>query len=212
MVTKYYTGAGDSGDTQIGGKRILKCDVNVEAIGDIDELNSFVGLARAFMKNKDVDEILKQIQNKLFTAGAEIGYGKGVKIISADVKFLEDTIDQYAEKTGDINYFIYPAGSQLASLLHVCRAVCRRAERSVVSLSKAASQSSEKEKINPELLRYLNRLSSLFFVLARFANKEAGIKDEKWRLIAPIPFILNESSFCIQHVLVKFVVSAVHAR
>ena len=173
MAMKYYTGVGDRGDTQVGGKRILKCDVNVETIGDIDELNSFVGLARASTKNEDVDEILKQIQNKLFTAGAEIGYGKGVKIVSADVKFLEDTIDQYAEKIEDINYFIYPAGSQVAVLLHVCRAICRRAERSAFALS-------QNEKVNPELLRYLNRLSSLFFVLARFTNKQEGVKDEKW--------------------------------
>jgi len=172
---KYYTGTGDTGKTQVRCEMVQKDDQQVEAIGAIDELNSFVGLARSSVKDKEVDEILEEVQNKLFTAGAEVGYGKEQKITSDNVKFLEDATDKYSGKIEDIRAFIYPVGSELASRFHVCRSVCRRTERSVWSLSK-------KEKINPELLRYLNRLSSLFFVLARFANKEAKVKDEVWKI------------------------------
>ena len=132
-------------------------------------------LAKRIGKSPELDAILKQIQSKLFTAGAEIGYGNGVKITIDDIKMIEDFIGKYANVIEDVNYFVYPTGSQSAAMLHVCRATCRRSERALFRFSK-------QEKVNPEILRFFNRLSSFFYILARFANKYDGVKDEKWGL------------------------------
>lgn len=171
---KYYTGTGDTGKTQVKCEMVQKDDQRVEAIGDIDELNSFVGLARTSIKNEKIDSVLKQVQSVLFTAGSEVGFA-ATEVKTNDVRFLEETIDNYAKQIEELKYFIYPSGSQAAAILHICRTVCRRAERSLFKLSK-------QENVSKELLCYVNRLSSLFFVLARVANKEANVKDEVWKI------------------------------
>ncbi len=177
MQAKYYTGKGDKGKTNICGCDMPKDSMRAAALGEIDELNSFVGLSRSFAKDKEMDNILNKIQSQLFVAGAYLAGNakKNIKISETDVKFLENTIEKYAKRIKEVRNFICPAGAQTSALLHVCRAVCRRAERSIVALSK-------KEKVNENLIPYFNRLSSLLFVIARFANKEAKVEDEVWKL------------------------------
>jgi len=163
----------DAGHAIANGKKLPKTDPIFELIGSLDELNSFVGLVRVNISNEEVDNLLKIIQDKIFTAGADIGYNKDVKINSADVKFIADMVDQYSKQIEEIHYFVYPTGVQSSALLHVCRSICRRAERNAFAFS-------NQDVINPEILQYLNKLSSLFFVLARLANKQEGVKDERW--------------------------------
>ena len=152
--------------------KLSKANLRFETIGDIDELNSMIGVCRAHNKNKEVDAILKKIQANLFKIGANLAAAKH-KIKSSDVKEMEKTIDKFHAKLPTLVKFILPGGSLLASNLQLARAVCRRAERRVVALN-------EREKLNPELLSYINRLSSLLFVLARWANKTAKIKELEW--------------------------------
>lgn len=175
---KPYTGAGDKGATCLCclPKKVSKATPRVEAIGSIDELNSFIGLCRLHCKTTAIDKILEKTQQNLFRIGAGLAGFKGFrqKLNKTDVHKLEIVIDKYHRKLPVLNKFIFPRGSVLAAHLHVARTVCRRAERALVALG-------GKEKINPEVLRYVNRLSSLLFVLARWANKEAKIKEAEWR-------------------------------
>ncbi len=174
---RYWTGTGDKGHTGIfGGSKVSKSDLRIEVCGTIDELNSFVGLAKSASRN-DIADSLENLQRKLLALGADLSAPAGTKTIrisSPDVSFLERTMDDYGKKLEDISYFILPGGSELSSRLHVCRAVCRRAERLAVKLS-------EREEVNGEAIKFLNRLSSLFFVLARSANKNANVKDVEWQ-------------------------------
>ncbi len=175
---KAYTRVGDKGTTCLCclPKKIGKADLRIEAIGSIDETNSFVGLCRANCKGKNIDKILEKVQNNLFRIGAEIANrraGYKNKIDARDLKDLENTIDKIHVRLPERRHFIFPRGGLLASHLHVARTVCRRAERRVVALN-------ERSRQNPELLRYVNRLSSLLFVLARQANKSKGIKEVEW--------------------------------
>ncbi len=176
---KIYTRSGDKGETSlIGGKRVLKSSLRVDAYGNIDELNSILGLCIASIDDDEVKEILRSIQSELFIAGADLAEpelrSSNVPRINHDmVKRLEEIIDRYEEEIGQINYFILPGGSKEASLLHIARTVARRAERSIVALS-------EHEQINKDIIPYMNRLSSLLFVLARLMNKRLGVSDVAW--------------------------------
>jgi cob(I)alamin adenosyltransferase len=176
---KIYTRSGDKGETSlIGGKRVLKSSLRVDAYGNIDELNSILGLCIASIDDYEVKEILKSIQNELFIVGADLAepeLSSNVPRVRHDmVKRLEEIIDRYEGEVGQINYFILPGGSREASLLHIARAVARRAERSIVALS-------EHEQINKDIIPYMNRLSSLLFVLARLVNKRLGTSDVAWK-------------------------------
>lgn len=176
-----YTKIGDRGETMLyGGIKVNKDDPRLEAFGTIDELNSLLGLARSVCKDNYICDIIKKIQYKLFVVGADIATLKSLeskipkilRITSSDVKELEKIADDIFSKLKPLNRFILPGGSILASIIHVARAICRRAERRIVTLSKI-------EDINPELLKYINRLSSVLFLLARLANTRAGIEDEE---------------------------------
>ena len=180
---KIYTKRGDKGKTSsIFGGWVSKDHPRINAYGTIDELNASLGMAASFTKDKQILKILKHIQNELFNIGAELAsYGKlkkktgqYYKLEQSKIGSLEKFIDQYDERLPNLQTFIIPAGTNAASCLHLARTISRRSEREVVSLTK-------KEKVNPNILAYLNRLSDLLFVLARALNKKAGRKETLWK-------------------------------
>ena len=179
---KIYTKTGDTGDTGLfGGARVSKASPRVEAYGEVDELNSAVGWARVAVSTSELDALLNQIQNDLFEVGAELGSTDDRKEKSAmpliaepQVEALERAIDKYEEGPPALRSFVLPGGSEGAARFHVARCVCRRAERSLVALG-------AEENLRGELFRYLNRLSDLLFVLARYANHVAGVQDIPWK-------------------------------
>lgn len=171
-------GSGDKGDTSLlGGKKVNKSDSQVQAYGDVDELNSFVGLIRSNLKQKEIDDLLQTVQENLFVIGSHLASSTEnpnlPKLTENDVKFVEESIQNFEKDLPELRRFILPTGTETAALLHVARTVCRRAERSIVALSK------EKE-IDGNLQSYVNRLSDLFFVLARYANKKEGKEETEW--------------------------------
>ena len=177
---KIYTKTGDKGETSLfGGRRVPKDELRIEAYGTVDELNSVVGTARAFNENKQIDEILGEIQHQLFVLGADLATPAEVKssamkrISEEDFTSLEKFIDEIDAQLDPLKSFIVPGGSKSASILHHARTVCRRAERRVVSLRKR-NETSETTVI------YLNRLSDLLFVLARYANKVSNTAETPW--------------------------------
>lgn len=176
---KIYTRSGDRGRTALfSGERVEKDQLRVEAYGTLDELNSVLGLAASFCRSPRVLEHLRQLQNKLFNAGADMATSAGSKrtierIVPDDWQRLEQAIDELEEGLPRLKNFILPAGSQGASCLHLARSVCRRAERLLVQLMK-------QEEMNPELLIFLNRLSDFLFVLARSENIQEGHEEVIW--------------------------------
>jgi cob(I)alamin adenosyltransferase len=179
---KIYTKTGDAGETGLfGGARVSKASLRVEAYGEVDELNSAVGWARVAVSDPDLDALLNQIQNDLFEVGAELGSTDDRKKKSAmpliaepQVETLERAIDQHEEGPPALTSFVLPGGSEGAARFHLARCVCRRAERSLVALG-------AEENLRGELFRYVNRLSDLLFVLARYANHTAGVEDIPWK-------------------------------
>jgi cob(I)alamin adenosyltransferase len=180
---KIYTRTGDEGKTSVIGGRVTKDDTRVEAYGTIDELNSFVGQAASVLAREtsaewdDLLEHLTLIQHELFDCGSDLSYAvpdpAKMKVTAAMTERLETWIDLYEAQTPPITRFILPGGSEPASLLHVCRTVCRRAERRVVTLSA--------EQACPEEVRkYLNRLSDFFFTAARAANARLDLLDVEY--------------------------------
>lgn len=179
-----YTRTGDDGTTALfGGGRVPKDHPRVEAYGAVDELNSALGVAISFLTQRRIAKRLSEIQNELFNIGSELASETGGKaaeagrmFIDADAKTagLEALTDEYDARLPALRTFILPSGSQAGALLHLSRTVCRRAEREVVRLSR-------QEAVNPDILRYLNRLSDLLFVLARYVNKTAGKPETPWR-------------------------------
>jgi cob(I)alamin adenosyltransferase len=175
-----YTRTGDEGQTGIIGGRVDKDDIRVEAYGTVDELNCFVGQARCLLDDSKYDDLrndLLQIQHELFDCGHDLALAKTglypFKVAAEMIDNLEIWIDIYDAETQDLQRFILPGGSMLSSTLHVCRTVCRRAERIVVTLART-------QEINPEVRKYLNRLSDLFFTIARTANSREGIADVEY--------------------------------
>lgn len=178
---KIYTKTGDAGETGLfGGARISKASLRVEAYGDVDELNSLLGLARAQGSlGERFDALLSVIQSRLFDVGAELanasGKNLGIPLVTDDdVLAMEHAIDRAEEELTPLRTFVLPGGSLLSAQLHVARTVCRRAERKVVALS------ADDDTIRTLLVRYLNRLSDLLFVLARYANHIASVNDVPW--------------------------------
>lgn len=173
---KLYTGLGDKGKTSLAaGLRVDKTDARIDAIGAVDELNSFVGLARSLSKNNQ--ELLETIQRDLFSIGAELAGARSEfhKISQDNISALESELSRLEKVVPDLHSFVLPGGTQYASALHVCRSVCRRAERSVSMLRESSGLENE------FIFIYLNRLSSLFFGLALEENKQAGMKETEWR-------------------------------
>ena len=179
---KIYTKTGDKGETGLfAGSRVPKNSDRIEAYGTIDELNSFIGLTVLEVKSIEVKELLEKIQNQLFVLGSdlatpEIERESKLTVPRVTPEFhleIEKNIDGFENQLEKLKHFILPGGSKSAAFLHVCRTITRRAERRVVTLSK-------REKIGEDIIIFLNRLSDLFFVLARIENKESGIPDTKW--------------------------------
>lgn len=185
---KIYTKQGDDGSTGLfGGDRVMKDDLRVQAYGAVDELNSALGLAHARVFRAEtggqdsiaIDEVLKNIQTDLFVLGADLATPKGKetsylpRLGDTHVEALERLIDELDAKLPALKNFILPGGGSIGSILHYARAVCRRAERLTVSLARA-------EDVNPIGIQYLNRLGDLLFVLARYANQAAGVKETEW--------------------------------
>jgi cob(I)alamin adenosyltransferase len=178
---KIYTKTGDKGQTGLlGGVRVSKANARVDAYGDVDELNSALGLARAHCDDSRAAALLHELQSELFALGAELACapGKDVDVGVAlldehDVSRIELEIDALERDLPKLKTFILPGGSTEASLLHAARTTCRRAERKLVALATV-------ESVRPELLRYVNRISDLHFVMARHANFRAKIADVPW--------------------------------
>ena len=182
---KIYTKTGDKGDTGlIDGSRISKADLRITAYGEVDEANSHIGLIISNIEKNsifdDVKKILLNVQQDLFVLGAELANPNTLKDDNMLVKremisTIEKYIDNFEFELAPISNFILPGGSIESSLLHICRTVVRRAETSAVALAK-------EQKINQEILTYLNRISDLFFVLARLTNKRQKRNDIPWKL------------------------------
>lgn len=182
---KIYTKTGDTGQTSlIGGERVAKDDARVEACGTVDELNATVGVAHSLlsMSLDDVAADLLTVQHRLFDIGAELASltekkVKALKVPQATaekVEQLEKQIDTYDKELDKLTNFILPGGSQAAAALHQARAVCRRAERRVINLHGS-------HPVNPELVKYLNRLSDYLFTVARLANHRGSAQDILWQ-------------------------------
>ena len=175
-LTKIYTRTGDAGDTgKADGTRVSKDDCLIHAQGDVDELNSFIGLLASKVDDEALDQLILKIQHDLFNTGAEISLSQPL-ITAKDVTYLEQQLDHYNAHLTPLKEFILPGGGEAASLCHVARAVCRRAERNLVTLDKEHGVSSE-------LLAYINRLSDLLFVLARVITRHAGEKEVYWKAV-----------------------------
>jgi len=180
-LTKLYTRKGDDGTTALGGgQRVPKESQRVTAYGAVDELNSALGAALAHGLAPRLAEILPVIQNELFHLGADLSFleedkakYKVPQIEERHIAKLEALIDELNEIVGPLENFILPGGSIGSAFLHVARTVCRRAEREVIALSRA-------EPVGPFVLAYLNRLSDLLFVMARYENKQRGVAEPLW--------------------------------
>lgn len=183
---KIYTKTGDKGETSLyGGTRVSKAAARVESYGTLDELNAFIGLAKAEISDEKVSNQLQKIQFDLFTVGSEaatptdkllLANGKSrldVMISEKEITELELWMDDFDAELEPLKFFILPSGGKAAATIHVCRTVCRRAERSMVFLN-------ETEEVRPELIKYLNRLSDYLFVLARYISKISGEKENVW--------------------------------
>ncbi len=178
---KIYTKTGDGGETGLfAGPRVSKDDIRIEAYGTVDELNAFLGLARAEGLPDEVDSVIERIQHGLFAVGAELASPDPIAAKTKltgepEIAWLEDTIDKSEARLEPLRQFILPMGTRGAVALHVARGVCRRAERRVVTLRRSSL-----EPVGEEVVRYLNRLGDLLFVLARYVNAVAGEADHPW--------------------------------
>lgn len=180
---KIYTKTGDAGETGLyGADRVAKDHPRVEAYGTVDEANSAIGVVRSALAaaHPDIQADLEYLQNALFDLGADLATRLGsryernlVRLDEADVERLEALIDRYQEEAPAFTGFIHPGGHPAAAALHLARTIARRAERRTVALA-------HQEAINPEVVRYLNRLSDLLFTLARVVNKREGYSEEGW--------------------------------
>jgi len=188
-ITRVYTRTGDKGETGlVGGKRVPKDSQRIEAYGTIDELNSVVGLARTFNDEKIngseahrfLDVILRQIQDELFDLGSELAtppdfFQEGMyRVGEREVKKIEQLIDECQKELEPLKSFVLPGGGKIGAYLHQCRTVCRRAEREILRLSRV-------EELSEWPLKYVNRLSDLFFVLSRWISKQTGEGEYLWQ-------------------------------
>ena len=180
---KIYTKNGDRGKTSlIGGKKVSKHDLQVEAYGSVDELNSFMGLVKDYSKNDEINQVLFKVQLKLFTIGSILAQEntstnsvilEKLNISAKDTNFIESQIDKLEKKLPKLSKFIIPGGDKLVSYCHVSRSICRRAERKITKLSDSV-------KLDSNILPYINRLSDFLFVLSRYFSKELDIEESYW--------------------------------
>jgi len=176
---KIYTKTGDKGKTSLfSGGRVLKSDLRIKAYGTVDELNSFIGMLITCEINENYKETLLEIQHKLYNLGSllavrgETSY-KLPEIEQKNVQFLENEIDVLSNHLPLLKNFILPGGNKQVAQCHICRTICRRAERELVELSQF-------ESVDGLLIKYLNRLSDYLFVLARVISKETGAQEVVW--------------------------------
>lgn len=180
-ITKIYTRQGDQGQTRLGGgQQVDKFAPRVAAYGDVDELNSSLGVARTVGLDPELDEVLERIQNELFHLGTDLCFLEKDRAATAlpgvsqpHVDRLEQLVDRLTEPVGPLENFILPGGSPGAAQLHVARCVCRRAERSVAAVAAG-------EAVSPHVLKYLNRLADALFAMARYENHKKGVSDVYW--------------------------------
>ena len=180
MAFKIYTKTGDDGTTGLfGGARVPKYDLRIEAYGTVDELNSYIGLIRDQPLDKEVIEVLLEIQDRLFTIGSILAAQPGKKNISVpnllqvDIELLEKEIDKMDTQLPPMKNFILPGGHTTVSFIHIARCVCRRSERLVVHLS-------VENEVDGLIIKYLNRLSDYLFTLARLVAKNLGASERPW--------------------------------
>ena len=179
---KIYTKTGDDGTTGlVGGTRVKKYNVRLEAYGTVDELNAVVGVVRSLGLSEDDNKILIHIQNKLFNIGSRLASDKKGDEITAelaiqedDILFLEKAIDRFEEDLPELTQFILPGGEPKAAQCHVARTVCRRAERRILEFA-------EQNTVQPELIKFINRLSDFFFVFARKLTADNGSVEIPWK-------------------------------
>jgi len=182
MAMKIYTKTGDAGKTSlIGGTKILKSDLRIEAYGTVDELNSHIGLVSDFCNDDQSKIVLKEIQDRLFTIGSELACDpeKNTKMAipdlhESDIKLLEDEMDKMDEQLPVMKKFILPGGLPAVSFSHVARCVCRRAERCCVRLKEDGGE------VNPLIIKYINRLSDYLFMLARYIGMKNDAPEITW--------------------------------
>ena len=180
---KIYTKAGDLGKTSlIGGTRVPKSHIRIESYGTVDELNSFIGLLSDLITTSEIKNILKEVQDRLFTVGSSLAcdpdkepHLKIPDLKEGDINFLEQQIDAMNLELAPMKSFILPGGHQAISTAHIARCVCRRAERWCVNLQE------EDLFVEPMVIQYLNRLSDYLFVLARYIGQLNGIADQPWK-------------------------------
>ena len=183
MSLKIYTKTGDKGKTSlIGGTKVLKNDLRIETYGTVDELNSYIGLVGDSCGDDYSREILKEIQDRLFTIGSSLACDgekepkmKLPDLKEEDITLLEKEIDKMNEELPEMKFFILPGGDAAVSITHVARCVCRRAERCCVNMQQ------HELFVDPLVIKYLNRLSDYIFVLARFIGFKLGIKEVAWK-------------------------------
>ncbi len=173
-LSSIYTKTGDDGTTGLAnGERVDKSSIRVETMGNLDELNSLIGVIEASDIPDDISGYLLNIQHRLFDIGGEVATPGNATNSPTSVERLEELIETYNSDLPALKEFVLPGGSLSASICHLARSVCRRSERSLVELSHT-------EYINPESLKYINRLSDLLFVFARTLNQEKGGKEILW--------------------------------
>jgi cob(I)alamin adenosyltransferase len=177
---KIYTKTGDQGETGLfRGPRVPKHDLRVEAYGNVDELNALLGSLLTDVTHPEIRKLILAIQHELFEIGADLATPPQqqetpeLRINAAMTENLEHAIDQFEAQLPELTYFILPGGSKGGAILHLARTVCRRAERSITHLH-------QEQPMNPEILRYINRLSDLLFVLARAENQHTNSPEIRW--------------------------------
>ena len=183
MSMKIYTKTGDKGKTSlIGGTKVFKSDLRIETYGTVDELNSFVGLCLDHLKSHNINNVLAEIQDRLFTIGSALACDpeketklKIPDLHEEDIVLLEKEIDKMNEVLPVMKSFVLPGGHVTVSTLHIARTVCRRAERCCVKMEK------KEMEVESLIIKYLNRLSDYLFILARFAAQLLGVNEIPWK-------------------------------
>ncbi len=174
-LSSIITRTGDDGSTMLGnGSRLLKNDIRIQCLGEVDELNSLLGLVRSLIDDADISQILFQIQHDLFDMGAELSQPDKSLITQAYLAFIEQKAEFYNASLAPLREFILPGGSTVIAYLHLARTQCRRVERSLVTLD-------QQQTANPQSLQYMNRLSDLFFILARYCALSDGQQEVYWQ-------------------------------
>ena len=181
-MSKVYTKTGDKGITSlIGGTRVKKSDIRINSYGTVDELNSFIGLLVTYIEEQETINLLTEMQNVLFNIGCNLAMGDNFKkelkesvVTNKLIENVEKAIDRMQAAIPELKSFVIPGGSRSASTAHVCRTVCRRAERLIIALD-------ESSEVDRNLMAYVNRLSDYFFVLSRYLNNIEKVDEKIWQ-------------------------------